>query len=172
MRCGVHVRVTEKRARRRLDQPPVGVPVDQRGAAEVRRPSTVASHPALLLCPSTSQNGVPFRAPLTASSIFVLPLLVTFTLGVAAGGAAGCVTERRQLTPRAERHRRAAGIGSEHQSVDVDTGRRPLGGPHHVVPALETGRSVLLAHRAQLRRSIGCPAAAAAVVPVSRTPTG
>ncbi len=55
-------------------------------------PSTVASQPALLLSPSTNQNGVPCWAPVTCSSILVLPLLVTSTFGVAAGRAAAWVT--------------------------------------------------------------------------------
>src|SRR5262249_1676562 len=56
-------------------------------------PATDAFHPSFWLCPSTSQNGVPLRAPVTRSSSFVLPFAVTVTRGCAPALLAACVTE-------------------------------------------------------------------------------
>src|SRR5438105_7361967 len=98
-RCGVQRRVTEKRPDGGCTSQPLAYP-STRVEPPTSLSATVAFQPALSLSPNTNQNGVPRRAPLTDSSILVLPLLVTFTRGVAARVASGCVTDAGSL-PRA-----------------------------------------------------------------------
>ncbi len=134
-----------ERARRWLHPPAVRVPVDQRRAADVRAVDASPPSPALLLSPSTNQNGVPLRAPVTCSSILVLPLLVTFTFGVAAGAAATCVTSSSAAcrAVRAPSRRRSASEPSTSPSTSM-SGRRARRRPHDVVAAIE--REVLFRH--------------------------
>ena len=138
------------------------------------RPATVASHPALSLSPRTNQNGIARRAPLTDSSSLVLLVLVTSTRGVAAGTAAGWVTlaGSSPRTPSANVSPPAPDPSTNPSTstpvlvpgVDRTSWSPAVSANPGVVPVA----AATAGHRA---RSSGCPAAAAAVVPVSCTPT-
>ena len=105
-------------------------------------PSTEAIRPRLWLSPSTSQNGL--SAPVTCSFMFVRPEDVTSTFGEPPVGA---VDAAAGTVPRAERERRTAGFGTEHDPVEVDARVDTERRPQDVLTALERERATTMRHR-------------------------
>ena len=151
-------------ARRRLDQPTVGVAVDQGRPADVL--AVDGGFPARVVAlPEHEPEGrALLRAPDRTARSSMLPLLVTLTRGVAASGARRLRHRRRQLPPLAEPHRRAPGVGAEHETVDVDAGLVPAANaargrrgrcPRRPSPATEHGCEVQRTTRGGVGRRTG-----------------